>query len=133
MTKERAFGYARTASLNSNFGNHALGAAAIYKGQLIALGWNTRKTHPAQARYNSRERGFDGYRFNSTIHAEMMLINKIKYLDINFSKLKVFVWRGKQSPRISKPCPACERALRDLGIKHVFYTGNDSYIEETYV
>jgi hypothetical protein len=63
----------------------------------------------------------------------MMVINKIKYLDIDFSKIKVFVWRGKQGPRLSKPCAACERALRDLGVKHVYYTGTDSYIEETYV
>jgi deoxycytidylate deaminase len=79
------------------------------------------------------ERGFDGYMYKSTIHAEMMVINKIKYLDINFGKVKLFVWRGRKSPRISKPCPACERALRDLGIKHVFYTGNDSFVEEVYV
>lgn len=133
MTRQRAFGYARTASKNSNFGNHALGAVAIYGGKLIALGWNSCKTHPSQAKYNSLERGFDGYQCKSTIHAEMMLINKIKYLDINFSKLKIFVWRGKDGPKLSKPCPACERALRDLGIKHVYYTGNNSYIEETYV
>lgn len=133
MTKERAYEYARSASLKSNFGCHALGAVAIYGGKLLATGWNSRKTHPTQAHYNSLERGFDGYSFNSTIHAEMMVINKIKYLDINFSKVKLFVWRGKQGPRMSRPCAACERALRDLGIKHIFYTGNDSFIEETYV
>lgn len=133
MTKERAYEYARNASLKSNFGCHALGAVAIYGGKLLAVGWNSRKTHPTQAHYNSLERGFDGYYYNSTIHAEMMVINKIKYLDINFSKVKLFVWRGKQGPRMSRPCAACERALRDLGIKHIFYTGNDSFIEETYI
>lgn len=133
MTKERAYEYARNASLNSDFGCHSLGAVAIYGGKLLALGWNSCKTHPVQAMYNSKERGFDGYTYKSTIHAEMMVINKIKYLDINFSKVKIFVWRGKESPRLSKPCAACERALRDLGVKHVYYTGNDSFVEETYV
>ena len=128
MTKERAYEYARQASMNSNFGSHALGAVAIYGGKLLAVGWNSRKTHPAQAHYNSLERGFDGYSFKSTIHAEMMVINKIKYLDINFSKVKLYVWRGKQGPRLARPCAACERALRDLGIKHIFYTGNDSLV-----
>jgi deoxycytidylate deaminase len=133
MTKERAYQYAKAASLNSDFGCQALGAAAIYGGKLIALGWNSHKTHPAQALYNTSERGFDGYSFKSTIHAEMMVINKIKYLDINFNKVKFFVWRGKDEPRISKPCAACERALRDLGIRHVYYTGNNSYVAETYI
>ena len=131
MTKERAFEYARAASMNSTY-NQALGAVAIYGGKLLAMGWNNHKTHPDQARYNSMERGFDGYSYKSTIHAEMMVINKIKYLDINFSKVRIFVWRGKHKPQLSRPCAACERALRDLGIKHVFYTGNDSFIEETY-
>ena len=133
MTNERAYNYAKAASLNSTYGCHSLGAVALYGGKLLAVGWNSCKTHPTQARYNSLERGFDGYAFKSTIHAEMMVINKIKYLDINFSKVKIFVWRGKDKPRLSKPCPACERALRDLGIKHIFYTGNDSFVKETYI
>ena len=132
MTRERAYAYARRASYNSDCG-HLLGAAAFYNGKLLALGWNSNKTHPMQAHYNSQERGFDGYHFKSTIHAEMMVINKIKYLDIDFSKVKVFVWRGKHEPRLSKPCAACEKALRDLGIRHVYYTGTNSYIEETYI
>lgn len=132
MTRERGYEYARNASLSSDFGCCALGAAAVYCGKLLAVGWNSHKTHPVQARYNSL-RGFDGYYYKSTIHAEMMVINKIKYLDINFNKVKFFVWRGKDMPRISKPCAACEQALRDLGIKHVYYTGNNSFVEETYI
>ena len=133
MTKWRAYEYAKSASLNSDFGYQALGAAAIYCGKLLAVGWNSCKTHPVQAKYNSSERGFDGYFFKSSIHAEMMVINKIKHLDINFGKVKLFVWRGSHAPRLAKPCAACERALRDLGIKHIYYTGNDSFVEETYV
>lgn len=132
MNNERGYYYARMASANSDFTGYSLGAAAFYCGKLLALGWNSCKTHPAQALYNSMERGFDGYSFKSTIHAEMMVINKIKYLDINFSKVKLFVWRGDDLPKISKPCPACKRALRDLGVKRVYYTGNNSYITEVY-
>ena len=62
----------------------------------------------------------------------MMVINKIRYLDIDFSQVRLFVWRGKHTPRLARPCAACERAIRDLGIRKVFYTGNDSYIEEIY-
>ena len=76
-----------------------------------------------QAKYN-KERGFDGYTFSSKIHAEMMVINKIRYLDIDFNKVRIFVWRGNKSPQLSKPCAACEKAHRDLGIKKIIYTGN---------
>jgi deoxycytidylate deaminase len=117
--------------MKSDFGRFQTGAVAIYNNKVLALGWNSNKTSSLQAKYN-KERGFDGYAFRSTIHAEMMIVAKIQYLDIDFSKVRVFVWRGEREPQISKPCQACERALRDLGVRKVFYTGNDSYIEEVY-
>ena len=131
MTKERGFSLARKASLNSDAMPHKLGAVAIYNNHVLAVGWNSEKTSSLQARYNC-ERGFDGYAFKSSIHAEMMVISKIRYLDIDFKNVKLFIWRGKHEPRLAKPCAACEKALRDLGIRHVFYTGHNSYVEETY-
>lgn len=132
MTRTRGYDFARHAAANSDFGKFQVGAAAIYHNKLLALGWNSNKTSSLQAKYN-KERGFDGYTFSSKIHAEMMVINKIRYLDIDFNKVRIFVWRGNQSPQLSKPCAACEKALRDLGIKKIFYTGNNSYIAETYI
>lgn len=131
MTKTKGYELARQASLKSDFRRCATGAVAIYCNKVLAFGWNSEKTSSIQARYN-KERGFDGYAYKSSIHAEMMVINKIKYLDIDFSQVRLFVWRGKDVPMTSKPCAACEKAIRDLGIRRVFYTGNDSYIEEVY-
>lgn len=131
MTKVKGYEFARQASLKSDFIRCHTGAVAIYNNRILALGWNSSKTSSLQARYN-KERGFDGYTYKSSMHAEMMIVNKIKYLDIDFSQVRIFVWRGIDKPRLSKPCAACEKALRDLGIRKVFYTGNDSYIEEIY-
>lgn len=131
MTKTRGYTLARQASTNSDFGKYRVGAVAIYNNKILAYGWNSHKTSSLQAKYN-KERGFDGYAFSSKIHAEMMVINKIRYLDIDFSQVRLFVWRGIVNPQLSKPCAACEKAIRDLGIRKVFYTGNDSYITETY-
>jgi deoxycytidylate deaminase len=131
MTKTRGYELAKQASLKSDFGKCQTGAVAIYNNKVLAFGWNSNKTSSLQARYN-KERGFDGYAFRSSIHAEMMVVNKIKYLDIDFSQIRVFVWRGQEKPMLSKPCAACEKAIRDLGIRRVFYTGNNSYIEEIY-
>lgn len=131
MTKRKGYELARKASLNSDSAPHKLGAVAIYNNKVLAYGWNSKKTSSLQAKYNC-ERGFDGYAYPSSIHAEMMVISKIRYLDIDFKDVKLFIWRGKHNPRLSKPCAACEKALRDLGVKHIFYTGDDSYIEEHY-
>jgi deoxycytidylate deaminase len=132
MTRSKGYELAKAASLKSDFGRCQTGAVAIYGNKILAVGWNSNKTSSLQAKYNSRTRGFDGYNYKSSVHAEMMVVNKIKFLDIDFSQVRIFVWRGKSIPMISKPCGACERALKDLGIRKVFYTGNDSYIEEVY-
>lgn len=131
MTKTKGYELARHASLKSDFRRCHTGSVAIYNNKVLAFGWNSNKLSSMQARYNS-SRGFDGYDFPSSVHAEMMVINKIKYLDIDFSQVRLFVWRGKETPMLSKPCAACEKAIRDLGIRRVFYTGNNSYIEEIY-
>ena len=131
MTKNKGYMIAKSASLNSDFPRSHTGAVAVYHNKVLALGWNSNKTSSMQARYNAA-RGFNGYHYKSTIHAEMMVVNKIKYLDIDFSQVRMFIWRGEDKPQISKPCAACEKAIRDLGIKRVFYTGHNSYVEEYY-
>ena len=131
MTKAKGYELAKQASLNSDYSRCHTGAVAIYNNKILAIGWNSTQLSSLQARYN-RARGFDGFAFNSSVHAEMMVVAKIKYLDIDFSQVRIFVWRGSNTPQISRPCAACEKALRDLGIRKVFYTGNNSYIEEVY-
>ena len=68
------------------------------------------------------------------MHAEIELISKIRYLDINFSEVEIYVYRETRDGRkaLAKPCLACETALRELGIRRVYYTGNNSYISEVY-
>jgi deoxycytidylate deaminase len=132
MTKAKGYELAKSASLRSDFYKCHTGAVAIYGNKILAYGWNSEKLSLLQARYNTKTRGFDGHKYKSSIHAEMMVVNKIKYLDVDFSQVRIFVWRGKTTPMLSKPCKACEKAMRDLGIKKVFYTGTNSYISEVY-
>jgi deoxycytidylate deaminase len=132
MTKNKGYELAKSASLNSDFYKCHTGAVAIYGNKVLAIGWNSEKLSTMQARYNTKTRGFDGHKYKSSIHAEMMVVNKIKYLDVDFSQVRIFVWRGQNTPMLSKPCKACEKAMRDLGIKKVFYTGANSYISEIY-
>lgn len=122
---ERGFSWAKEASLNSDFHQHHLGAAIVYRGSLLATGFNSNKTSPIQKKFN-RERNFDvnaSYAVNS-LHAECACLNKIKYLDIDFSKAVLFVYREHKNGHkaLAKPCPACEKFIRNLGIKEVYYT-----------
>lgn len=125
------FKAAQLCSTFSDFRRCKTGCVAVYGNNVIAQGWNSNKTNPMQARYNNK-RGFDGYTYPARIHAEMMVLSKIKYLDIDMSQVKLYVWSGHDLPKCSKPCPACECAIRMLGIRKVFYTGNNSFIKEVY-
>lgn len=62
----------------------------------------------------------------------MMCILKIMHLDIDFSKVKLYVYRQdlKGNLAMCRPCCACMKAIKDLGIKNIYYTTNDGYIHE---
>lgn len=129
----RGFKYAKYASENSDFHAQRIGAAVMYGGKILAYGYNSEKTHSNQEFYN-RYRDFDTSKSPNKLHAEMMALNKIQYLDIDFGKIELYVYRGNDNClRLSRPCPACEARLREMGIKKIFYTGNNSYCEEKFV
>lgn len=124
------FNKARQVANISNYKKQHIGCVAVYQGQVIGLGCNCNKTHPTQKFYNK-------YRIKSDnmlpkLHAEISCINQIKHLDINFSKVKLYIYRiRKDQPfGLSRPCPSCMAAIKDLGIRYVYYTTNDGYAYE---
>lgn len=137
--KERYFKFAREASKQATYqGSHRfspmIGAVAVYKGSIVATAWNTNKTSPLQARYNV-------YRFNADTpdkaHAEVSLIQKLRWKfgdSLDWSKVHVYLYReyknGKLAP--SRCCPSCLALLKELGIKRIYYTTEDGYVEEKF-
>lgn len=122
---------AKKISRISTYDRIRIGCVAVYKKNIIGVGYNQAKTNPMQAKYNIYRKTHSP---NDVIHAEMACINQIKNLDIDFTKVKLYVYREDENKhkRICKPCEACERAIRDLGIKTVYYTDTDSYVKECY-
>lgn len=127
---EKYFNKARQVASISDYYKYHIGCVAIYQGQVIGLGCNCNKTHPTQKYYNK-------YRIQSDnllpkLHAEINCINQIKYLNINFSKVKLYIYRiRKDQPYgLARPCPSCMAAIRDLGIRDIYYTTNDGYSYE---
>lgn len=126
------FKLARKYARKSNFNRVHLGCVAVYKNSVLAYGRNFHKSSPMQAHYN-QFRNFDNME-NAihSVHSEINCINKIKYLDIDFSKLHIYVYREKQdgSLGMSRPCPACFEAIKQMGIKHIHYTTDDGFCYE---
>ena len=45
-------------------------------------------------------------------------------------KLYIYRIRKDQPFGIARPCPSCMAAIRDLGIRDIYYTTNDGYVCE---
>lgn len=129
-TDYRYFDKAHQVASISDFNKFHIGCVAVYQGQVIGLGCNCNKTHPTQKFYN-RYRG-QSETMLPKLHAEINCLNQIKYLDINFSKVKLYIYRiRKDQPYgMARPCPSCMAAIKDLGIREIFYTTNDGYSYE---
>ena len=69
------------------------------------------------------------------IHSELACLQKIKYLDIDFSKVHVYVYRETKSGDLAmaRPCPSCLAAIKELGIKYIHYTTESGYATEKIV
>lgn len=109
-----------------------LGCIAVYHGTILAKGWNSDKTHTDQARYN-RLRFDEKQRYcPAKLHAEQSVLTKIKYLDIDFSKVILFIYRefSDGAPALARCCPSCLAAIRALGIRTIVYTTTDGYAIE---
>lgn len=129
-TDYRYFDKARQVATISDFYKCHVGCVAVYQGQVIGLGCNCNKTHPTQKFYNKYRNLSDT--LLPKLHAEISCINQIKNLDINFSKVKLYIYRiRKDQPfGLARPCPSYMAAIKDLGIKEIYYTTNDGYSYE---
>jgi deoxycytidylate deaminase len=124
LTIKNNFRKAKAASILSDYPGHKVGAVMLLGNKVITAGYNITKTHPMQKKYNI-ERGYDpDIKNNGQIHAEMMCLINTRHLDIDWSKVSLYIYREHKdhSPAVAKPCPACEKAIIERGIGKVYYT-----------
>lgn len=124
------FKAAKAVSELSDFKQYHIGAVAVYGHKIISSGYNSYKTNPMQKRLNI-------YRFEAdtpaTVHSELAcLLPLMNRKDINFSDVSLYIYREYKNGTLamSRPCASCMALLRNLGIRHIYYTGDGSYINE---
>lgn len=100
----------------------------VYGNKVIATGANTHKTNPLQHKYNKLRFSKDCVN-NGVVHAEAALLLKTKYLDVDWSRVTVYVYRELKDGTLAlaKPCLACQVALEERGITEVYYTVPNGY------
>lgn len=132
-TSRRYFEAAKDAAKLSDFQRVNIGCAVVYQHKVISTGCNTLRTEPMQKRLNI-------YRFaedmNHCAHAEVRAIKPlIGRKDIDFKNVELYIYRQDRNGKLamSRPCASCSALIRSLGIRHVYYTGNQSYVYEEYI
>lgn len=130
--QKRYFAIAKRNSAKSTFvrrnksGNDRvmIGAAIVKGNYVISEGFNKNKTHPFQSMHNARTMCISP---NPNIHAEVDALIYSRYSDL--SGCEIFVYRAMVDGTIAncRPCKACVNALKDAGVKHVYYTTDKGY------
>lgn len=141
MNDAHLFKVARECSLKSDYTSNCssarVGCVIVYKNTILTKSFNSNKTHTIQAKYNKWRYSEEAARkyLPSKVHAELSGLQRIKYLDIDFSKVHIYIYRETKDGRLAmaRCCPSCMAAIRELGIKHLHYTTNDGYCHEVLV
>jgi len=138
MNITRYFDLAKDVSKLSDYNkkNIKIGAIIVYKNKVVASGYNTSKTSPIQMKYNKYREKVDPLRdYNAndhlpSLHAEMKALIDTKDMDIDWNKASIFVYRDSNNDgtiRNCRPCCACMKALKDKGIKNIYYTNENGF------
>lgn len=135
----RFFELARQEALHSDFARFHLGCIIVYKGRIIGRGSNSDKSDPLQKHYN-KERKFNKngkQPIKHSVHAEIAALKSIPYPireSIDWNKVKVYIFRicnGKKLGfGLARPCKGCMKALRDKGVRHIYFTTDDGFATE---
>lgn len=132
------FEMARKEAEKSDFDSFKLGCVIVHKKHVIGRGHNSNKTSPVQKRYNKYRSFNKGPKaVKHSLHAEIDAITSVPYPvdnSIDWSNVKVYVYRicpGKPlGSGLAASCPACRAALRDKGVRHLYYTTDNGFAYE---
>lgn len=125
------FNIAREISYLSDYKRARLGAVVVEGKHIVSTGHNSNKTNPTQARYNIYRKIDKTY--PARVHAEVSALNSlIGKKEIDFSRLRLFVYREwKDGTRaMARPCPSCMALIKDLGIRKIYYSTPEGFVEE---
>lgn len=130
----RHFEEAKREALKSDFRTR-IGCIIILGNRVLAKGHNSNKTHPGQEKYNSYRAFTNQPNASAKVHAEIAALAKCKNANVDWSKVEIYIWRETKDERWcanSSPCSACRAAIRERGIRKIFYTGDNCLTYEFY-
>jgi deoxycytidylate deaminase len=109
---------------STSLSRRKVGCILLRKGRVVVTATNMEgKTHPLQTRLAN----LVGQPYRISLHAELRALIKNK----NSSCDTLIVARVHKNGGflLSKPCPVCQLAIREAGIKNVYYSTDSGDLE----
>lgn len=102
---------------------YKVGCVVAQKNKIINASFNSSKTHPMQKHFNKERYSADNtpHRVHAEIHALAPFVEE----DIDWKNVTVYIARKRKCDGengMSRPCPACMKMIKSLGIKNIVYT-----------
>ena len=104
----------------------------IYKNKIVNFGVNSNKTSPMQFYYRNKTPLSSIENFLDREHAEINVLRRTYLGDFNINKLEAVIIskRSNNTYRLARPCCSCMRAIKDSGIRTIYYTTNEGTIKK---
>lgn len=98
----------------------------IYKGKVVSFGINSDKTSPLQNKYRLTTDLKYIENFVDKEHSEVNCLGKV-HPRFRFDKCEIVIISKKKDGdfRLARPCDVCMAAIKDFGIKKIYYTNRN--------
>lgn len=127
--EKRYFDKAKRISKKSNHYKTNIGAVLVLGNHIVSKGCNREKSHPRQYHYDCRT-NYHGTQFK--LHAEIDALISSGRVDL--TDAEIYIYREDKNGLLAncRPCVSCTQALKDAGVKHIYYTNKEGFVYEQF-
>lgn len=129
--EKRYFNLAKAMAICSQHPKFYIGCCIISAHKVISVANNQVKSHPIQKQLNILRFVDKHDSSKDLLHAELAAILKVKNKD-DLRNASIYVYREDRNRHIAcaRPCPACLKKIREVGIRTIYYTTRDGLCKE---
>ena len=129
-TNKAYFRAAKAVSELSDYPRHKLGCVVVKGHRVVSSGHNHKhKCHPLQAKLDTEK-----YEVScpGKLHAEIMALLPLIRDKVDLKGTAIYIYRQHKNGTLAmaRPCSSCQKVIKELGIKKVFYTIENGYAVE---
>ena len=116
----------------SDYPIHKLGCVVVKGHRIVSSGHNHKTRCCAlQAKLDTEKYGVN---CPGRMHAEIMALMPLMRDKVNLSNASLYIYREHKNGTLAmaRPCSSCEKIIKELGIRKVFYTIENGYAVEKF-